>query len=69
MLDVFLVLVVVSNQGIEFLGSCGSLLDKEKENGIGETKWVWRGGWDHGEKRVSNDRYHYDQGEMGDPKG
>jgi hypothetical protein len=38
---------------------------KEQENGIGETKGVWRGGWDHEEKRVSNDRYHYDQGEKG----
>jgi hypothetical protein len=23
---------------------------KEQANGIGETKGVWRGGWDHGEK-------------------
>jgi hypothetical protein len=42
---------------------------KEQANGIGETKGVWRGGWDHGEKRVSNDRYHNNQGEKGDPKG
>jgi hypothetical protein len=33
MLDVFLVLVVVSNQGIEFLGSCGSHVEK------GAGKW------------------------------
>jgi hypothetical protein len=40
-----------------------------KANGIGETKGVWRVGWDHLRRRVSNDRYHYDQGEKGDPMG
>jgi hypothetical protein len=46
-----------------------SIWKKEQENGLRETKWVWRGGWDHGEKRVSNDRYHCDQVEKGNPKG
>jgi hypothetical protein len=60
MLDVILVLMVFSNHNIEFLGSCGSHLEK------GAGKW-YRGkkrgqeGWvGPGIKMVSNDRYYYD---------
>jgi hypothetical protein len=51
-LDGFLVLVVVSNQGILVLGSFDSHLQKGAGKWYRETKGAWRGGLDHREKRV-----------------
>jgi len=60
-LDVFLVLVVINNQGFVFLGSRGGHLEKLVGKWYRGNKRVLKGWVGTLGRRVSNDRYHNDQ--------